>query len=212
MSEKKKEKDTKEKILEAATEEFIEYGFYGARTKRIAQRAGVNKAMMHYYFRNKETVYATAVESVFEALLEELLKIKDGDETVEVKIEQIMDAYIKVFTENHSKIRMLLYEITRGGREIKKFVLKNFNRVPFNPVSGSIYKYFKRRMNEGKIRKMNPFHLVISIISQVIPVYFAKELLDDIIKPMGINKKLINGFISERKRVVIKMLMEGIKK
>jgi len=206
------EKDTKEKILTAAIDEFIEYGYYGARTRRIAERARVNKAMMHYYYGNKETVYSKAVESVFEALLEELSKIPDGDEPVEEKMEQIMDAYIKVFTLNHSKIRMMLYELTRGGGEIKKFVLKNFSRVPFNPVSGKIYKYFERRMKEGKIRKMNPLHLVISIISQVLPVYFARELVGDISGGLGLNRIVINRFIAERKQVVIKMMMEGIRK
>lgn len=206
------EKATKDRILSAAIDEFIEYGYYGARTQRIAQRAKVNKAMLHYYYGNKENIYSLAVQNVLDLLLTELDKIPDSDDPVEVKMEQIMDAYINMFTKNHSKIRMLLYELTRGGGELKKFVLKNFNRVPFNPMTGSIYKYFERKMKKGELRKMNPLHLIISIISQVMPVYFAREIVGDIGGSMGLNKLVINKFIDERKKVVLQMMMEGIKK
>src|ERR1700721_1258665 len=55
---------TRARILDAATREFSANGLAGARTERIAEAAGVNKALLYYYFRNKEALYAEALDAV----------------------------------------------------------------------------------------------------------------------------------------------------
>ena len=55
---------TRARILEAATREFSANGLAGARTEAIAEAAGVNKALIYYYFQGKEALYAAAIESV----------------------------------------------------------------------------------------------------------------------------------------------------
>jgi len=55
---------TRSRILEAATSEFSAHGLAGARTERIAESAGVNKALLYYYFRSKDALYAAALEAV----------------------------------------------------------------------------------------------------------------------------------------------------
>src|ERR1700689_4771147 len=57
---------TRTRILDAATQEFGANGLAGARTERIAETAGVNKALLYYYFRNKNDLYAAALEAVAE--------------------------------------------------------------------------------------------------------------------------------------------------
>ena len=52
-----KDSTTEEKILEAAKEVFMKYGLYGARMQDIADTAGINKALLHYYFRSKEKLF-----------------------------------------------------------------------------------------------------------------------------------------------------------
>lgn len=59
---KKSKISTKEKIIEAAYKEFAEKGFDGARMQKIAERAKINKAMLHYYYKDKETLYETVIE------------------------------------------------------------------------------------------------------------------------------------------------------
>ncbi len=60
--------NTEQKILNAAREEFINTGLKGARMQEIADRAGVNKALLHYYFRSKEKLYEAAIREVGETL------------------------------------------------------------------------------------------------------------------------------------------------
>ena len=59
---------TRAAILKAALEEFAHEGVTGARTDEIARRAGVNKALLYYYFKDKEGLYAAALDQVFSGL------------------------------------------------------------------------------------------------------------------------------------------------
>src|SRR5712675_2082556 len=68
---------TKAAILKSALEEFAHEGATGARTDEIARRAGVNKALLYYYFKDKEGLYAAALEQVFSGLHERVVAVLD---------------------------------------------------------------------------------------------------------------------------------------
>src|SRR5258708_9813962 len=64
-------------ILQAALEEFANEGPSGGRTDEIARRAGVNKALLYYYFKDKEGLYAAALEHVFSGLIARVSSVLD---------------------------------------------------------------------------------------------------------------------------------------
>src|SRR5260370_22121494 len=66
---------TRAAILKAALEEFAHEGAAGARTDEIARRAGVNKALLYYYFKDKEGLYAAALEQVFSGLIDRAMPV-----------------------------------------------------------------------------------------------------------------------------------------
>lgn len=65
MAKKQRWKEPQERILKAAKKEFSERGFSGARMSGIAKGAGVNKALIHYYFKDKETLYVEVLKRLF---------------------------------------------------------------------------------------------------------------------------------------------------
>src|SRR3977135_3866144 len=69
---------TRAAILKAALEEFAHEGVAGARTDEIARSAGVNKALIYYYFKDKEGLYAAALEQVFSGLHERVATVLQG--------------------------------------------------------------------------------------------------------------------------------------
>src|SRR5947209_2276567 len=71
---------TRAAILKAAIEEFAHEGPAGARTDEIARRAGVNKALLYYYFKDKEGLYSAALEQVFSGLSERVMVVLNRDE------------------------------------------------------------------------------------------------------------------------------------
>src|ERR1700693_2200692 len=65
-------------ILEHAVAEFATQGVAGARTAAIAEAAGVNKALLYYYFKDKESLYSAALEAVFSGLVAELMPMLES--------------------------------------------------------------------------------------------------------------------------------------
>ena len=202
----------RERILESAMDEFVAYGFDGARTQRIADKAKVNKALLHYYFSNKETIYEEALSKVFGLIIDKLNAISDEPVDIEDKMGQIIDVYISVFTQYSGYFRFVLLEVLRGGDKLRKIAVPRFKDIPFNPISGQLYKYFNDQMKKGKIKKVNVFHLIISIIAQVAPVYFAKGAIEKVIGGFGVDKYVVDKFVKERKKFVIELTMDGIRK
>lgn len=205
--------DKKGKILKASAEEFIEFGFYGARMQRIANRAKVNKAMLHYYFSSKENIYREVLKTVFNILIEKLNSIKlEGikESNPEEKMEQIIDAYAEIFKNYSSYVKLLIYEIITGGRFLPPIIFENINRIPVNPVSGKLYKYFERQIKEGKIRKLDILQMLISLVSQMVPIFLAKPVAENVFKKLGISDFILKKFINERKKFVLDILKNGI--
>lgn len=206
------EAKTKDRILNAAIDEFVENGFYGARTQAIADRAKVNKAMLHYYYTSKEKIYETVLRKVFEILIEKLSVIEEGGDNVEKTIEEIIDAYVSIFIEHARYFKLVLYEIIRGGGKLIPIAAENIGKIPLNPVTGKLHAYFKKAAKQGKIREIGPMHIFISAIAQMAPVYFAKEIFDRHGSLLGLNKVMIDKFVKERKKVVMEIMMDGIRK
>ena len=204
------ETKTKDRILKAAIEEFVEYGYYGARTQRIANRAKVNKAMLHYYFSSKEKMYEHVLETVAGAVFGRLTAISDESVTVEKKIEQIMDVYIEVFTKYSDYIKIVLYEIMRGGNSLRSVLMSKGGEI--QKAFKKFMVYFETRAKAGEIKKVNGVQLFMSIVGQIIPIYAAKQIVGQIAGVFNFDKLIVNKIISERKKFVIDLIMNGIKK
>jgi AcrR family transcriptional regulator len=201
---------TRDRILKAAAEEFVEFGFYGARTRRIADRAKVNKALIHYYYSTKENIYEQVLRRVLFVLLEKLNAIEvEGDDTEKV-FRKIIDVYAEIFSEYNSYVKLVIYEVLTGAKVLPGIVMENLHNVPFNPRGGKLYKYFQREMKAGRIRKVNIFQLLISLISQVAPVYFVKPVAENVLGKIGIEKIFINRFVDDRKDFIMQVMKQGL--
>jgi AcrR family transcriptional regulator len=201
---------TKDRILRAAIAEFVEYGFYGARTQRMADRAKVNKAMLHYYFSSKENIYEQVLLTVATAIFDRLTAISDEPVPIETKIGQIMDVYIEVFTKYNDYLKIVLYELMRGGDRFRAILMSKKEGI-FKAYK-KFMAYFDGQTKSGKIRKINGVQLFISIVSQLIPIYAGKQIIEKITGAFGIDKLIVAKMISERKQFVIGLIMDGIRK
>lgn len=205
--------DKKSKILKAAAEEFIEYGFYGARTKRIAEKAKVNKAMLHYYFSTKENIYREVLNTIFNILIEKLNSIEVNDikeNNAEEKMSQIIDVYIDVFKNYSSYVKLLIYEVISGGKFLPQIIFENINRIPVNPMTGKLYKYFEAQIKKGQIRKLNILQMLISLLSQIMPVFLFQPIAENVLKKIGLSNLVLEEFIRQRKKFIFDILKNGI--
>ncbi|MCJ7680955.1 MAG: TetR/AcrR family transcriptional regulator, partial [Candidatus Aminicenantes bacterium] len=122
--------DSKDRILQAAREEFGSCGFSGARMDRIARNAQINKAMIFYYFSTKESLYQ---EILKEALLQVFMPISlivSQAEHPEPFLEQVPGIYMNFFAKNPDFTRMVAFELVQNPENITR-VIRSFFKDHF---------------------------------------------------------------------------------
>lgn len=117
--------NTEDKIIEAAKEVFIKKGMDGARMQEIADEAGINKALLHYYFRSKEKLFDAIFERVIRMAFPRISQIIFSDLHFRVKVEQAIDTYLDLLMKHPYLPAFILKEINRDAslfiNLIKKF-------------------------------------------------------------------------------------------
>lgn len=198
------EKSTEIKILEAAKQEFLERGFDGARMQKIAERAGINKALLHYYFRSKENLFKAIFQSVFENFFPKVVKTFQSEISFFDKLKFFIDNYIDVLSKNPFLPAFILHEIQLRP----EMLISSMKEQGFNPTI--FLSIIKKEMENGVICTMRVEHLVVNILSMCIfPVAAAPIIKGMIFKN---DDKEYKQFLEERKIIVYEFVVNSIKK
>lgn len=107
-----KDSTTEEKILEAAKDVFMKYGLYGARMQDIADTAGINKALLHYYFRSKEKLFDAVFDGALEKYFSQMRVIGDKSLPIKERLMQYVDNMFEFFTEYPQMSMFIIKEIS----------------------------------------------------------------------------------------------------
>ena len=165
---KKKARDlekTRRLILDAAAEEFSEHGFPGARVDRISQRAGCNKAMIYYIYKDKQELHLAVLENLFEEKVKEVRAYLEKDKSGLEDLFPILRAYLQTFLEKSAYARIVLYDIATGARTLRE--LKNRRPDLFAELD-AIAAMLEDLSQAGAIRKTDPDKGVTVIVLLVI--------------------------------------------
>ena len=199
-----KKKPTEEKILKSAQEIFHLKGFTGARMQEIADKAKINKGLLHYYYKSKEKLF----ESVFNIALKQMLGKLDTtlNEDIDLftKIEKLVDGYITVLSKNTFVPNFVFQEINRNP----DFFVEKFKE--FNSLEG-IHKFEQQINNEiekGTIKAINSKQLIINIISMSIFPFMARPMAMGI---LDLSEKDYDKLINERKKEVAEFTINAIR-
>ena len=175
---KKKENNTEELILDAATDIFQQKGMDGARMQEIADTAGINKAMLHYYYRSKQKLFEAVFKSAINLMAPKIIKIIKKDEHLFDKIRNFTDKYI-TFISKHSFIpSFIIQELNRNPDMIKKVIISKFE----DSVKEKLVAQIDELIKKGEIISIKPEQLLINIVSMSIFPFIAKPLLSGILQ------------------------------
>lgn len=158
---------TKAAILKAALHEFASEGVSGARTDEIARAANVNKALLYYYFQDKETLYGAVVESIFEGLREQILKVLDSDLPPTEKIRKYVGAHFDYIASSPHFPRVVQQEMMRAGRS-KSPHLKKIAQTYFMPIFQKLSATFQAGMASGEFREVNIRGTIICMVGSML--------------------------------------------
>ena len=199
--------DTKERILTAAIEVFTDKGKYGARMQEIADKAEINKAMLHYYFTDKDTLYEKSFEYIFTNLFLRVSDIIDEEVMFLDKIGKFVDIYIDFIAENIKITRIILRDMADGGQVFQKVMKKLTQQENFFIPLKLKYIIDKAKKN-GEIRDVDTVQTIISIIGMSIIYFIGKPVMDVI---WNLKPEEQESFIKARKEGVIDFIVHGLK-
>lgn len=197
-----KKDTTEEKILEAAKNVFVTKGMEGARMQEIADEAGINKALLHYYFRSKERLFEAIFSEIIKFAFPKITKIVQSDEPIVTKIEQIVDAYIDLLLKHPFIPGFIMKELNRDPSGLFKLILK----FGLNPQV--LLDQAQRAMDRGEIIQMKPQHLGINIVSMCVFPFAARPILSFIL--FKDNPKALEAFYAERATVIKQFVINAI--
>ncbi|MEW6665962.1 MAG: helix-turn-helix domain-containing protein [Thermodesulfobacteriota bacterium] len=192
-----------ERILAAATEEFAANGFHGARTQAIADAAGVNKAMLHYYFRSKENLYTEVMKTAFRKVLMRLGRVWTEPGPVRVKIEMVVDSYMDAYEENPWLLKIILREVEDGGEKLKRAVQElkanEFQAQGFNPP-----QILGKAAQELGIPPRKATHFLVNIIGMCAISFIAPLMLQNL---LDFEIPDMRAFLKDRREAIKAMVL-----
>lgn len=197
-----KKDSTEDKILEAAKNVFVTKGMEGARMQEIADEAGINKALLHYYFRSKERLFEAIFVEIIKFAFPKITRIAQSEEPIINKIEQVIDAYIDLLIKHPFIPGFIIKELNRDPSGLFKMVVK----FGLNPQV--IFDQIQLAMDRGEIIQMPPRHLAANIISMCIFPFAARPIISFVM--FKDDQKALDAFYAERAAVIKKFVIAAI--
>jgi TetR/AcrR family transcriptional regulator len=202
---------TEQKILVAAREEFIARGLGGARMQAIADRAGVNKALVHYYFRSKDRLYGAVLENIFRTIgsaFRDRLSKENGAEDLRSLLRLIVTVYVKTLQLNPDFPRFILREIVDGGAHLHGLVEIFF--ANFADIPQRIYSLLVRETRSGRLRPIPPVHFALNLIGMSLFAFIARPMVNAISEEADLNITFDDDFFEQRIDAIVTMACDGI--
>jgi TetR/AcrR family transcriptional regulator len=204
IKENKNDRSTEQKILEAAKQVFMEKGIDGARMQDIADKAGINKALLHYYFRSKEKLFEMIFMEEARKFMPKVTSIMISELTLFEKVEKFVGEYIDTLLQNPLLPIFILNEINRNPKDAIKKIFGN-QRPPIDKVDELITKLVKK----GEIKPIKGYELMVNMVSLCIFPFLARPMVQWVTKTT--DEEFVK-LMELRKKTVVKFVLDSIKK
>ncbi len=200
-----KDKHTEEKIFESATEVFIEKGMDGARMKEIAEHAGINKSLLHYYYRTKEHLFNAVFEKIAGQMFKKFAPLFDENLSLDDKIRFFFKEHIAFLQQNPRLPGFLMNEFHRNPKRIKRVI----QGIDINKLWTELEAQHRDELEKYHITKEKIPQLMTSIAAMSVFPFVAKPIVVSIMEKMGYD---FNEYIEERKEYAADFVINAIKK
>lgn len=205
MVKKGKDRSTEERILDAARQVFLERGMDGARMQDIADKAGINKAMLHYYFRSKEKLFEVIFKETAGKLFPRFEMIMDSDLNLFEKIRAIVSNYIDVMIQNPYLPLFVMNEVNKNP----EIGIINFFELQKPVFIQKFIREVQKNLEDGSIAPINPVHLLMNMFSMCVFPFIAKPMIRIL---SGANEAQYKNLMDQRKVLVAEFIINSIKK
>ncbi|NTW49909.1 MAG: TetR/AcrR family transcriptional regulator [Chlorobiales bacterium] len=199
-----KDKVTEDRIFEAARMAFHRSGFDGARMQEIADEAGINKALLHYYFRSKDKLFEAVLHDAMTRIGPKMFEVLDSDMPLEEKVKAFVERYIDTVMENPYLPGFIIHEMHCNTERFKSFVAdKRFIKL------GKLKKQLQDGVDEGKYRPISAEQFFLNMFGLCAFPFVAKYAMQAF---LGINDRDYQKLLQERKKEVPEFILNTLRK
>ena len=194
--------NTEHQILNAAREVFISKGFEGARMQEIADHAGINKALLHYYFRSKENLFEAVFSEVASNLFPAMKQMLEAELELKEKITLFVTIYLRALNENPFIPAFIINTLNANPDGFLKYIKKS----GLNPKL--LQKQIDEEATRGMVRAIKVEHLLVNIIAMCIFPFVARPIVQNI---FDMNNDEYQTYLDSRKNEIIDIVLKSIK-
>ncbi|MEX1055621.1 MAG: TetR/AcrR family transcriptional regulator [Rhodothermales bacterium] len=191
--------EAEQRIFEAACDVFQEQGYEGARMQEIADRAGINKAMLHYYYRSKDRLFEEVFRLSALKVIPRVLDVVRTDAPIQEKLVGVVHAYVDLLRANPHVPSFVLQELRRNPGRLRQFISRHAQGV-FSKLSEEIRDAAAR----GEMREIEPEHLIANVIGLCVFPFIARPMLQTL---TGMDDARFDVFLEERKETVAEFIL-----
>ncbi|MFN8241804.1 MAG: TetR/AcrR family transcriptional regulator [Bacteroidales bacterium] len=198
------DRQTEEKIFEAAELVFEEKGMDGARMQDIADRAGINKALLHYYYRTKDLLFEAVFQKLAGRMFEKFAPVFSDKLTLEEKIRCFFNEHISFLADNPLLPSFILNEINRHPERMKKII----SHLDFAGIWMMLEAQHKAELEEYNLTRESLPQVMTSIVAMSVFPFAARGILEGIFEKIGVG---FDDYIKERKSFAADFVIGALK-
>jgi TetR/AcrR family transcriptional regulator len=181
------ERNTEQKILEAAEEVFVREGFDGARMQGIADAAGINKALLHYYYRSKDRLFELVFQHKMKQFIPQIsAALNDPEMPFLDKIDQFILAYLGMMRQNP---RLPVFIVTTINRH------PDFARIVDRSIGSLVITAMQQEIKKGNIRPVDPHQFLLTLVGMCIFPFLARPIFSGVFQ---LDKAEYDKILAER--------------
>ncbi len=185
--------ETERKILEAAKKVFILKGMAGARMQEIADEAGINKSLLHYYFRSKDQLFEAVFIQALKGFFPSVAQIVMQDISLAEKIKFFAAEYSKIIAQNPFIPGFILNELNRDPEKLIRFF-----REMVKPVRENVLPHFRDELKAmgSQADGIEIEDLIVDVIGMSIFPFIGRPMIQEIL--FGGDEERYQEFLSNR--------------
>jgi len=172
--------------------------------QEIADKAQINKSMLHYYFRSKDQLFQKVFREGVKEIIPVIMKLLSSDKNFEQKVEELIDTYHTVFKKSPHLPKFVVYEMNHHPERFKEF-MKDMD-VPEAPKN--FIRQIEEAVNNGDMLPVQPVEFVINIISLCVFPFIAKNMIEVV---FGLEGDKFKKFVSRRKEHLPTFIFNAVK-
>jgi len=198
---------TREKILIAARDVFVERGYDGARMHEIAARADVNKAMIYYYYNSKDALFESILKDSFKRFFAYFLVLKNiADMDIEKLIAAIIHAHID-FLEQNPYLPKIIFREIHSNNPVTSKVIREFFNQGFGEIVTQFVDKIDRASGNGNIRPVDSIQTIWNVVAMNLFYFMMKPIISVFSDRLNMDEKEL---LTRRKQAITDLVLNGL--